>query len=77
MVCLDLFMSLTSPSCPSVADVLSEAVLGILVIYISICIEGLGLEVLNFVDVKLIQRQKVKQSQLIGQFIMSGCILLD
>lgn len=62
MASLDLFMSLTSPSCPSAADVLSEAVLGILVIYISICIEGLVLEVLNFVDAKLIQKQKVKQS---------------
>lgn len=60
MASLGLFMSVTTPSCPCVADVLSEAVLGILVIYISICIEGLGLEVLNFVDAKLIQRQNVK-----------------
>ena len=59
----DLFMSVTTSSCPCVADVLSEAALGILVIYISNCTEGVGLEVLNFVDAKLIQRQNLKQSQ--------------
>lgn len=56
MASLYLFVSVTTASCPCVADVLLEATLGILVIYISICIEGPGPEALNFVDVKLIQR---------------------
>lgn len=63
MASLDLFMFVATPSCSSVADVLSYTVFGILVIYISNCIEGLGLAVLNFLGVKLSQGQNGKQSQ--------------